>query len=470
MGTLSNCGVPNAIDGVDALLLLGLPAQDPAAEAAQRALLPALAMRLDLPPDRCRLEFREQPALAAIAHWCATGCRQIVVLSLILTADDHQHAGIFGALDWEQARTPALTIRYGAALTSQSPLVQALAGRVAAALPPNSALSALETAILVVGAGSNDPEKNAEIARLARLLYEGCAYGWVETAYYRQAKPQIEVGLQRCLQLGARQIVVAPYWLYLGASQRHIAAQVVAFQHENPGVPITLAAELADHPGVIEAIVQQVTAVASGQPRLRQPGHSHGHTHGRQPLSSPAFLPPRYRNGGTVSAAPMSAAPLVYDGEGQVAWDQIWGKDDPAAASGQVPNSPFCELALAGGPPHREELLEPVPPDLVRADWAGYSRVVAELTRGIQMTTGLRTRLSQALGWIGVECHSEAMAIWLLRAINVENVSVRREGELLYLPASPNFRLEYEIKNIITALAKTHHYWQEHTPILTKSG
>jgi sirohydrochlorin cobaltochelatase len=117
---------------------------------------------------------------------------------------------------------------------------------------------------------------------------------------------------------------------------------------------------------------------------------------------------------------------------------------------------------LAGGPPHRDKLLEPVAPDLAKADWAGYSRVVAELTRGIQLTTGLRTRLSQALGWIGVECHSEAMALWLLRAIVVENISVRREDNILYLSAGPNFRLEYEIKNVITALAKTHHYWQEH--------
>ncbi|MCB0187408.1 MAG: sirohydrochlorin chelatase, partial [Caldilineaceae bacterium] len=134
-------------------------------------------------------------------------------------------------------------------------------------------------------------------------------------------------------------------------------------------------------------------------------------------------MPPRYHNGAIVSAAPMGAAPLIYDDDGQVEWNRVWGKDDP--------DSPFCELALAGGPPHRGELLEPVNPADIQADWAGYGRVLAELTRGIQMTTGLRTRLSQAPGWIGVECHSEVMAIWLLRAIVVENVSVRREGAVL---------------------------------------
>jgi sirohydrochlorin cobaltochelatase len=59
-------------------------------------------------------------------------------------------------------------------------------------------------------------------------------------------------------------------------------------------------------------------------------------------------------------------------------------------------------------------------------------------------------------------CADEAMALWLLRAIVVENVAVRREGSVLFLPAAPHFRLEGEIKNVITVVAKTHHYWNEH--------
>jgi len=30
------------------------------------------------------------------------------------------------------------------------------------------------------------------------------------------------------------------------------------------------------------------------------------------------------------------------------------------------------------------------------------------------------------------------------------------------LPAGPAFRLDKEIKNVITVVAKTHHYWTEH--------
>ena len=56
------------------------------------------------------------------------------------------------------------------------------------------------------------------------------------------------------------------------------------------------------------------------------------------------------------------------------------------------------------------------------------------------------------------------MAGWLVRAIAMENVAVRRRGAILELPVSPHFRLEKEIKNVITVIAKTCHYWNDHMP------
>jgi sirohydrochlorin cobaltochelatase len=158
--------------------------------------------------------------------------------------------------------------------------------------------------------------------------------------------------------------------------------------------------------------------------------------------------PPRYCNGKMVSAAPMGSAPLRYGSDGQVAWNQMW--------------TDFCELALAGGPPHRDSLLEPAMPDEVKADQESYERVVTEIERGLQLVTRLSTVRSERLGWVGLRCVDEEMALWLLRAIVVENVCVRREGSVLFFPAGPTFRLEKEIKNVITVVAKTHHYWTEH--------
>jgi urease accessory protein UreG len=175
---------------------------------------------------------------------------------------------------------------------------------------------------------------------------------------------------------------------------------------------------------------------------------SHGALHGHQfDRRLAGVLPPRYQ-GEAPTAAPMAAAALQYDLEGRVAWDRMW--------------SDFCDLALAGGPPHRDGLLEPPDPQIVRSRPNEYAAVVAELARGIELVCDLPVLQEGSPGWIGLACSDEAMAVWLLRALVAENICVRRNGSVLYLPAGPDFRLDYEVRNVITAVAKTTHYWREH--------
>jgi len=99
-----------------------------------------------------------------------------------------------------------------------------------------------------------------------------------------------------------------------------------------------------------------------------------------------------------------------------------------------------------------------------------YEAVVAEIERGIHLAASLPTVRSRMPGWVGVRCESEEMAIWLLRAIIVENIMVRREEEILYLPAGPRFTIQREIKNIVTSVAKTVHYWSAHLKTKRKSS
>ncbi len=146
----------------------------------------------------------------------------------------------------------------------------------------------------------------------------------------------------------------------------------------------------------------------------------------------------------------MGSAGLVYDAHGQVAWDQIWGS--------------FCHLAMAGGPPHKGLLLEPGPASQRAIPRESYDAAATEVCRGISLVTGLRASPSDDVGWVDVACQGDAMAGWLLRAITMENVAVRRRGALLQLPVAARFRIEKEVKNVITVVAKTCHYWLEHTP------
>ena len=163
------------------------------------------------------------------------------------------------------------------------------------------------------------------------------------------------------------------------------------------------------------------------------------------------ILPEDYQDSyESVEPVPMRSAGLKYASDGRVAWNEIWGS--------------FCDLAMAGGPPHKGALLEAGRPEDIDAEPKRYVEVAEEICRGVMMTTLLDTSISPVPGWVRVACLSEAMTGWLLRAIVMENVAARADGMALDLPAAPHFRLEKEIKNVITVIAKTSHYWLEHMP------
>lgn len=151
--------------------------------------------------------------------------------------------------------------------------------------------------------------------------------------------------------------------------------------------------------------------------------------------------------------APMASAPFRYTAEGEVDWGNMWDT--------------FCELALDGGPPHRASLLEAQPP--ANSDDPRYQAVIAELCRGITAVSGLDAAAGPP-GWVRITCETPQQAGWLAGAIIAENVAASAEGTGLYVPAGPEYSLKGEIKNVITAVAKTTHYWREHLPAPVKQA
>lgn len=169
------------------------------------------------------------------------------------------------------------------------------------------------------------------------------------------------------------------------------------------------------------------------------------------------LLPARYQHCyQSVPPTSMGSAGLEYDHNGRVAWGEIW--------------TSFCDLALAGGPPHRGRLLEPVDPEAVADHPERHRAVVDELDRAIRLVSNRRLVAGYAPGWIGVPCATGEEASWLRAAVVAENVSARRRGTVLQLPAGPDFRVEKEIKNVVVALAKVGHFWDGHLSAAQQSA
>jgi sirohydrochlorin cobaltochelatase len=169
------------------------------------------------------------------------------------------------------------------------------------------------------------------------------------------------------------------------------------------------------------------------------------------------LLPPRYLHCyQSIPPKSMGSAKLKIGADGRVAWGEIW--------------TSFCDLALAGGPPHRGTFLQEVSPRESDVESTQYQTVIRELARAIQLTTGLESVGHFEPGWIAVDCRSDDASRWLQFAVVAENVMARRNGPLLLLPAGSHFFIEKQIKNITVALAKSFHYWDGHLTVVQQQA
>ena len=83
-------------------------------------------------------------------------------------------------------------------------------------------------ASLVVGRGTSDSDANGNVAKVARMLWEGIGFAHAEIGYSGVAHPRTEVALERAVRLGFRRIVVFPYFLFTGVLVRRIYEAVDA--------------------------------------------------------------------------------------------------------------------------------------------------------------------------------------------------------------------------------------------------
>ncbi len=195
-----------------ALLIAGHGTRDPEGVAAFTALTERVARRSGHAVAGGFIELSEPPLRDAVAGLVGQGQRSLVAVPLMLAAAGHSKGDVPAALARESARHPGLSIRYGRPLGPHPVLLDLLAARVGAV----RAGMAGPPAVLVTGRGTTDPDGNADVVKVARLLWEGRDYEFTDTAFISLARPSVPEGLERCRRLGAQRIVVARYFLFPG--------------------------------------------------------------------------------------------------------------------------------------------------------------------------------------------------------------------------------------------------------------
>jgi len=250
-----------------AVLLCGHGSRDP--EAIEEFELAAAALQPRLPEfdfATAYLEFARPTIRDGLALLAARGARQILAIPGMLFAASH----VKNDLPWEVnsfvAENPSVEVRLGRDLGIDAKLLQAAADRIAAAA--DTRISRAETLLVVVGRGTNDPDANSNIAKLARMLWEGMGLGWAEIAFSGVAQPRVDAALSRAAVLGFRRIIVFPYFLFTGVLVKRIYAQTDIIAALFPEIDFIKALYLRDHEGVIGAFADRVAELDDGQPAM----------------------------------------------------------------------------------------------------------------------------------------------------------------------------------------------------------
>ncbi len=253
------------------------------------------------------LEFARPVIREGLEALAARGNRRILAVPGMLFAAGHVKNDVPSEINEFAQAHPEIDIRLGRDLAIDAKLLQAARDRIESALDDD--MPRAETLLMVVGRGTNDPDANSNVSKVARMLWEGMGFGWAETCYSGVAHPRVDAGLERAARLGFRRIVVFPYFLFTGVLIRRIYDLTDKVAAAHPGTTFVKAPYLNDHPLVLDSFAERVRGVLTGDNlmncalckyreqivgredevgtpqvghhhHVRGGGHSHAHDHG----------------------------------------------------------------------------------------------------------------------------------------------------------------------------------------------
>jgi sirohydrochlorin cobaltochelatase len=179
---------------------------------------------------------------------------RIITVPLLLGTAGHIRSDIPALLAAEQDRHPGLTFGLSPALGPHPILRDLLRERV------DTALVGAErpgTSVVLVGRGTSDPKANADVAAVARLLWEGSDLDCVELSFVAVTGPSLPQSLERLRRVGARRIVVLPYLLFEGLLSEQIAAETALFAAENPELDLRVAGLLGGSDQLVDLVLHR---------------------------------------------------------------------------------------------------------------------------------------------------------------------------------------------------------------------
>jgi sirohydrochlorin cobaltochelatase len=241
----------------DAVLLVGHGSRREKSNEQVRELAAKLEPELGVPVDVAYLELAE-PAIPDAIEALAPACRTLTVVPLSLFAASHVKNDVPLAVQTARAEHDDLTITYGSHLGVHPSLVDLLDERVRAVEADLGVDREVDdVAVVVCARGSSDPDSNADVHKLARLLYEGREFDRVEASFIGVTTPLLDDTLHTVTKDRPDAVVVVPYMLGDGTLTGRIRDRTDEFDDEYPYVAAAAGDPLGTDDRVVDVLADR---------------------------------------------------------------------------------------------------------------------------------------------------------------------------------------------------------------------
>ncbi|MFL6008398.1 MAG: sirohydrochlorin chelatase [Rubrobacteraceae bacterium] len=248
-----------------ALLIVGHGSRDPRGAEEFHELVSLVRARAPMPVEGGFIELSRPPISECVNSLKERGAREISAVPLMLLAAGHAKDDVPATLVREKLTHPDLDFHYGRALGIRPELLELMDERISAVVPEEEKEG---TAVLIVGRGSSDPDANSDLAKMARLFFEGRPYPLVETAFVSLAPPSVTEALERCRRLGAGRVAVFSYFLFTGVLEERIREQSWNFAEDNPEMEVRYAGYFGPDARVAALVMERYRESFEGDIRM----------------------------------------------------------------------------------------------------------------------------------------------------------------------------------------------------------
>lgn len=259
---MTNTGTPKT-----GVMICGHGSRDPDAISQFNGLAERLSERLpQFMVESGYLEFAKPVIAEGFEKLKDAGMERILAVPGMLFAAGHVKNDVPSEVNEFAKANPEIQVDFGRELGIDPKLLNAAADRVEYALSQASDdIDRKDTLLVVVGRGTNDPDSNANISKVARMLWEGLKVGWTEVAFSGVTTPLVDEALERTAKLGYKRVVVFPYFLFTGVLVKRIYDWTDEAAAKYPDIEFIKAGYLNDHPMVVESFAERVTDILEGK-------------------------------------------------------------------------------------------------------------------------------------------------------------------------------------------------------------